>query len=167
MCGGVGFKIKNIAEDELRKYYSPELIKRFKTADRIESFFWRSNAVLPVTTEHGTELLPWGNKDENVKLPKTGWAKTESLKLGKWNYLKPEMVNIPVDSGYEKKTWFDLPEGTKGIVVKDEGRKSVYMVTKEATEEYRQRTGHDREPLGEKKNYQSELGKSNKDKFNI
>lgn len=118
MCGGVGFKIKNIPEGELKKYYSSELIKRFKTAGRIESFFWYKDAVLPVETKSGIQLRLWGNKEENIRLPKTGWAKEESLKQGKWNYLHPEMVNILIDDGYEKKTWFNMPEGTKGIVVK-------------------------------------------------
>ncbi len=157
MCGGVGFKIKNIPEEELKKYYSPELIRRFKTTDRIESFFWRQDAVLPVATERGGKLLLWGNKDENLKLPLTGWAKEESLKQGKWSYLKPEIVDVPVDSGYEKKTWFDLPNGTKGIVVKKDKAERIYMITKEASTEYKKQTGYEREPLGEKNNYQPEF----------
>ena len=155
MCGGVGFKIKNIPEPELKKYYSPEMIKRFKITERIESFFWNNNPVLPVKSKKGIQLLLWGNKDENVKLPKTGWAKEESLKIGKWNYLNPEPVDIPVDSGYEKKTWFEMPKGTKGIVIKRDGNERVYMITKEASAEYMKETGHDREPPGEKKNYET------------
>lgn len=157
MCGGVGFKIKNIPERQLKKYYSAELLKRFKSRGRIESFFWQKDARLPAKTKTGTELLSWGNKDEEVKLPLTGWAKKESLAQGKWDYLKPEIVDIPVDSGYEKKTWFDLPKGTKGIMVGRQEDKRVYMITKEASEDYKKETGHDREPLGEKKNYISSL----------
>jgi hypothetical protein len=155
MCGGVGFKTKNIPENELKKYYSPELIKRFKTTGRIESFFWLKEPVLPVKTKKGVQLVLWGNKDENVKLPKTGWAKEESLKVGKWNYLKPEPVDIPVDSGYEKKTWFNFDNGTKGIVIKRNKDERVYMITKEASEEYKKFAGHGREPLGKKGNYEN------------
>jgi len=153
MCGGVGFKIKNIPELELKKYYSPELIKRFKSADRIESFFWQLNPVLPVKSKSGVELLEWGNKNEQLKLPLTGWAKEESLKAHKWDYLKPEIVDLLVDSGYEKKTWFDLPRGAKGIIVKKDKAERVYMITKAADESYKKQTGHNREPIGEKKNY--------------
>ncbi len=153
MCGGVGFKIKNIPETELKKYYSPELIKRFQTTDRVESFFWNKNPVLPVKSKIGIELLEWGNKDEQLKLPLTGWAKLESLNAHKWDYLKPEIVDLPVDSGYEKKTWFDLPRGVKGIMVKKGEAQRVYMITKEADENYKKQTGHDREPIGEKRNY--------------
>lgn len=150
MCGGVGFKTKNIPEEELKKYYSPELIKRFKTSGRIESFFWDKQPVLPMQSKNGIELKKWGNRDQELKLPKTGWAKEESLKKGKWGYLHPELVNIPVEDGYEKKVWFNLPEGTKGILVKKENEERVYIITKEATEDYKKNTKHDREPLGKK-----------------
>jgi hypothetical protein len=150
MCGGVGYKIKKIPKEELEKYYSPELIQRFETSGRVESFFWEKNAVLPVRSKDKVQLKLWGNKDEEIKLPKTGWAKEESLQIGKWDYLHPEIVDIPVDSGYEKKVWFDFAKGTKGVVVEKDGQQRVYMVTKAASQEYQRETGHDREPLGEK-----------------
>lgn len=158
MCGGVGYKTKNIPEEELKKYYSPELIKRFKTEGKAESFFWHKNAVLPIQSKSGkVQLMLWGNKDKDLKLPPTGWAKEESLKEGKWDYMHPEPVDIPVDSGYEKKTWFDLSEGTKGIVVKRGDEERVYMITREASEEYKKETGHGREPIGKKKNFKREI----------
>ncbi len=162
MCGGAGFKIKNIPEEELKKHYSSQLVKRFKTTGRIESFFWYKDAVLPVQSGDKTQLLTWGNKDDDVRLPKTGWAKEESLREGKWNYMHPKLVEIPIDAGYEKKTWFNMPRGTKGVVVKRDSNERVYMVTKDASEEYRQQTGHGREPVGEKENYAHELGKMDK-----
>lgn len=94
-----------------------------------------------------------------MKLPPTGWARSESLREGKWDYLHPEEVDIPVDQGYEKKTWFDFKNGTKGVVVKRGENERVYIVTREANKDYAQETGHDREPLGEKDNYEHELGK--------
>ena len=162
MCGGIGFKIKNIPDKELKKYYSPAMVARFKAEGRVESFFWQRVAVLPVETEEGIQLKLWGNKDEEVKLPKTGWAREESMKNGKWDWLKQELVNIPADSGYEKKTWFDMPGGTKGIIVEKNNDERVYMITKEASREYKKETGHNREPLGKKKNYKSEPGKQKK-----
>ncbi|OGF31269.1 hypothetical protein A3H09_01630 [Candidatus Falkowbacteria bacterium RIFCSPLOWO2_12_FULL_45_13] len=81
MCGGVGFKIKNIPERELKKYYPPDMTKRFKAADRAESFFWQKNPVLPVKTDGTVELVERGNRDDQLKLPLTGWAKAESIKV--------------------------------------------------------------------------------------
>ncbi|HAM88902.1 MAG: hypothetical protein US83_C0002G0004 [Candidatus Falkowbacteria bacterium GW2011_GWC2_38_22] len=162
MCGGAGFKIKNIPESELKKYYSPELIKRFKDAGKIESFFWQKNAVLPVAEKNGTRLMIWGNKDKDIRLPKTGWAREESLKEGKWDYLHPEVVDIPIEDGYEKKTKFKLPSGTKGIVVQKGEDSRVYMITREASQEYQKETGHDCELLGEKIDYSKILSEVKK-----
>lgn len=150
MCGGVGFKIKNIPEEELNKYYSSELLKRFKTTGEVDSFFWHKDAVLPIRTKTGIQLKLWGNKDDDLKLPKTGWAKIESLKAGKWDYLHPETLDIPIERGYEKKVWFDMPKGAKGILVKKGDEERVYMITEEASENYKNKTKHDREPIGKK-----------------
>lgn len=157
MCGGVGFKIKNIPEEELKKYYSKDLIQRFIKVNRVESFFWQKDPVLPIKSKQGIQLKLWGNKDKDIRLPKTGWAREESLGEGRWDYLEPEMVDILVDSGYEKKTWFELPSGTKGAVVKRGGEERVYIITREASKKYREETGHGREPLGKKKNYESTI----------
>ena len=77
MCGGVGFTIKNIEEKELKRHYSPELIKRFKNNERVESFFWEKTSLLPIKTKEGVHLKLWGNKDRDLKLPKTGWVRSE------------------------------------------------------------------------------------------
>ncbi len=153
MCGGVGFKIKNIPEEELRKFYPEKVIKKIKSADKAQSFFWYKDAVLPVKGENGVQLKLWGNKDDDIRLPKTGWAKEESLKEGKWDYLQPEMVDLMIEAGYEKKVWFDMPNGAKGIVVTKNGQERVYMITEEADDEYKRETKHNREPIGKKKNF--------------
>ena len=111
MCGGVGFRVKNIPDEELKKYYSPEYIEKIKKTGRGESFFWLRDAVLPIKVNGKTQLKLWGNKDEDVRLPSTGWARVESLEMGKWDYLSPEEVDIIIESGYEKKVWFDMPNG--------------------------------------------------------
>lgn len=153
MCGGVGFGIKNIPEKELKKYYSKEILNEIEVEERAESFFWHESPVLPIKTNKGVELKLWGNKDKDSKLPNTGWAREESIIEGKWNWLEPKPVDIAVLSGYEKKVWFDTPEGLKGILVKHGNEERVYIRTQDASEEYKKETGHDREPIGEKENY--------------
>jgi hypothetical protein len=148
MCGGVAYRYKNIKESELEHFYSPEEIEKARQSGRVESFFWQKQASLPIITKDGLKLCEWGNKDKTIKLPLTGWARSESIEIGKWDYLRPEFVDIFVDSGYEKKVWFDFRGKAKGLLFKDNGKERVYMITKEAGSEYQKLTGHDREPLG-------------------
>ena len=62
----------------------------------------------------------------------------------------------------KKKTWFNMPRGTKGVVVKRDSKRRVYMIIKDASTEYQEQTGHNREPIWEKENYEHELGKQTK-----
>jgi hypothetical protein len=156
MCGGIRFNLKQVSESELKQYYSEDLIERFKSTGEVESFFWHKQAVLPIIKKGSdkAQLTLWGNKEANIKLPKTGWARQESLNEGKWNWLKPEEVDILAEQGYEKKVWFKFQNGTKGVLVKDkDGIEHVYMITKEAGEKYKKETGHGREPKGEKSDF--------------
>lgn len=146
MCGGVAYKIKNISLVELEKTFNGEKLEKINKEGKAQSFFWDKEAVLPVNKKNGISLLPWGNKNPNISLPKTGWARLESLEAHKWDYLEPEFVDIPVFLGFEKNVWFDL-KGAKGVVVRKGNIERVYMITKEASEEHKKLTKHDREPL--------------------
>lgn len=148
MCGGVGFKTRNLSEGELEKFYTPDQIRAVKKAGHAQQFFWNKQAFLPIETKTGVQLKLWGNKDDYLGIPKTAWAKIESIKAGKWDYLHPKPVILAIDAGLEKKLWFDLPEGAKGLMITKDGQDRVYLVTEEASPEYLAKTGHYRQPRG-------------------
>ncbi|MFH1668014.1 MAG: hypothetical protein ABH884_03270 [Candidatus Komeilibacteria bacterium] len=143
MCGGVGFRIERISENELRQFYSPDELKEIKNNGQATSFFWSAKPVLPVQEKNEVRLYNWGNRDKEIKLPTTGWAKQESLKQGKWNHLEPKIVNIVAEQGYEKGVWFKIKKGLKGVLVKNR----VYMLTQPADHDYQELTKHDRMPI--------------------
>ena len=89
----------------------------------------------------------WGNRDPEIKLPKTGWAKSESVDEGRWSYLNPQPVVIPAEFGYEKGVWFTIDGGIRGLLIERQEGPRVYMLTKPATAEYARATSHDRMPL--------------------
>lgn len=149
MCGGIGFGYKKVPEEQLKQFFSQKELEKFKKDNLVTSFFWSKNPVLPIQEENGSiVLLPWGNRNINEKMPKTGWAKNESLQKHKWDYLKPVNSKILADKGYEKGVWFDIPNGfLKGITIKQQDQSLVYMVTQPASPEYFKLTGHDRQPV--------------------
>jgi len=148
MCGGVAFNFRNIPEEKMQKYFSKEELEAFKKVGQAQSYYWSKTPVLPYEKDGKIDLVDWGNRSDDDKLPKTGWAKTESIDEGKWAYLKPEFVKIPVDKGYEKGKWFKVSEnGFKGALIEKNNKKHLYMVTKLANKKYLEDYKHDRQPV--------------------
>jgi hypothetical protein len=146
MCGGVRFPYNDSFEETLAAIYLPAQIDQFRSSGVIEALFWQPRPILPVVLNGEVQLLDWGNRDQTVNLPKTGWVRHESLEAGKWNYLKPEPVVLPVLAGVEKNQWFGITHGIHGLLVHHQNLKRIYMVTVPPTEAFRARTRHDRMP---------------------
>lgn len=148
MCAGLSFHIDNINRKELDRFYTPDEFDKQRKGDSLQIYFWQKRPFLPVEEDGEIHLYDWGNRDGSVKIPKTGWAKLESLRDGRWDYLRPQKVWIPASMGYEKKKWFKTPQGLTGIKVRFHNITRVYLVTEKANQEFIQLTGHDRMPVG-------------------
>jgi hypothetical protein len=146
MCGGVRFKYDERLEPTLSTIYTPEQLAQARESGVVQSVFWQPRPVLPAIVDGDLQLFDWGNRDESLKLPKTGWVRIESFQAGKWNYLRPREVIIPAFQGVEKKVWFGIEHGIRGYLVHRGAEQRVYMLTLPPTPEYRQLTGHDRMP---------------------
>jgi len=154
MCGGIIANLSQISKRELNKFYSEKEIEKMEKAGRFETYYWSKRPVLPVREQQKITLYDWGNRDKDLALPKTGWAKKESLDQGKWNWLTPKKVCIPALRGYEKGVWFDFKRGVDGVLVEKNHQARVYMVTQKADSNYQRLTKHERMPVGEKSNFQ-------------
>ena len=146
MCGGIRFKYDERLEPALAEVYTTEQLALARSKGEVQSVFWQAHPVLPALVDDELRLFDWGNRDDTLKLPKTGWVRVESLEAGKWNYLRPREVIIPAFEGYEKKVWFGIEHGIRGYLVKRGDIERIYMLTFPPTEEYRALTGHDRMP---------------------
>lgn len=148
MCGGIGFGFKRIPFAQLKEFYSDKEISDFKKNNLVTSFFWQKMPILPYKDQGGqTKLSLWGNRDQDLKIPKTGWAKIESYNQGKWDYLKPQTVKILAEKGYEKGVWFETKNGISGLKIEYKNKPYIYMLTKPSSKEYFKLTQHDREPV--------------------
>ena len=148
MCGGIVYDILKIKKSELQAHYSPEEIEKFQKTGKFETHFWDKNPTLPIEIDGGVSLKNWGNRDKTIKIPQTGWAKSESIDAGKWAHLMPKFVKIPAKEGIEKTTHFKIKSGAlKGVMIKTQETEVVYMLTKPATPKYQKLTGHNREPV--------------------
>lgn len=146
MCGGVRFTYTEALAPALSEVYTTEQLELACTTGVVQSVFWQARPVLPILLNGALQLVDWGNREESLKLPKTGWVRSESLDAGKWDYLRPQEVLIPAFQGVEKKIWFGIEHGIRGYLVRRGPIERVYMLTLSPTPEYLALTGHDRMP---------------------
>jgi len=150
MCGGISFSLEGIPWEELARFLEPAELDAFRKEGVGKSVFWGRRPILPVRLSRdrksGIHIFEWGNRQKDVDLPRTGWAKMESLEAGRWNWLEPTRVLIPALQGVEKGRWFDIEGQIAGVLVEREGVERAYMVTVPSSPEYRDLTGHDRMP---------------------
>jgi hypothetical protein len=150
MCGGISFSLEGISWEELAKFLEPSELDAFRKEGRGRSVFWGRRPILPVRLSRdpksGIHIFDWGNREKGIDMPRTGWAKYESLQAGRWNWLRPTKVLIPAIRGVEKGRWFDIDGAIAGVLVESDDVRRAYMVTVPASREYQELTGHGRMP---------------------
>ncbi len=155
MCGGVIFPYRKVFAEILTGSYSHDEIAEFERTGQVRSLYWqRGEPLLPVQTDYGEDygspglaLMHWGNRDKASPFPQTGWARIDSIEAGKWSYLKPRPVLIPVTYGVEKGKWFTISTGIMGVAVQRGDEERVYMLTDEAAPDFLRATKHPRMPV--------------------
>ncbi len=109
-------------------------------------FFPQPDARLPVKLRGGgVTWVTWGRRQKEAigKFPNGGWARLDSIKMGKWKPWHPKPVLIPIDSFLEKdhgkqSHWIALAPSMmiQGLVAERNGEQRVYVVTEETPPEY-------------------------------
>lgn len=153
MCIGIALDARLLTETFLSRFGLRSRMKSdlFNSPPELQFRFNDPIPQLPILRPHETawDLVLWGNRDDAIsRLPRTGWAREESVLAGKWSVYQPEPVIIPAQRGCEKGVWFPISVGMQGLLVADEHRNPrVYMLTRSATPDYAALTKHDRMPI--------------------
>jgi hypothetical protein len=149
MCFGIALPIDALPEDLVRQHQQRVALREPGAVRELRFLFRDPQVELPAWHGNQLAIYSWGNRDESgSRLPRTGWCRQESLEAGRWRYLHPEPVDIPAAMGLEKGVWFLIPEGIRGILVRDERDiPHVYMLTQPASHYYQIMTRHDRMPV--------------------
>jgi hypothetical protein len=80
--------------------------------------------------------------------PRTSDCRIETLEAGRLAWLKPEPVEIPACFGKERGVWYQITEGIRGLVMRDEqGRPHAYLLSQPSTHYYQIMTRHERMPV--------------------
>lgn len=149
MCQALRFITRNLSESQLEPYYNTAQIRALKQRPYLDQYFWVPQTVLPLYTKTGILLRPWGNQSDYLPVPKTAWAKLESIRNGNWGHLEPKPVLIAAEAYLDGGFWWPLASGLTGLAIKIEGLELVYVVTKVASEKHKQISGLERQVIGE------------------
>ena len=149
MCQGVSILLSRIAEETIERYrLNSRIISRGGECKELHFMHTERQRALPVYHAGQLVICEWGNGNTRAKLPRSGWCAAESLDSGKWRWLEPEPIEIPADFGFEKGVWYQITQGIRGILVRDEQDKPhVYMLTTPASHYYQIMTRCSRMPV--------------------
>lgn len=149
MCTGIALSIDGLPEWIVRRQRRRLVLRT--PGDAYELRFLYRNACPEIPAWHGSQLgiFPWGNRGgRQSSLPCSGWCRLETLEEGLWHELCPQPVEIPAVLGLERGVWFLIPEGIRGVLVRDEqSRPHVYMLTQPASHYYQIMTRSPRMPV--------------------
>lgn len=109
--------------------------------EEFQFHWWQIPSILPVRWDGKLKVLPWGSKSRFGALPSGGWIPKEQVDGGLFASAKLEPVVIPANLGFQKGTWFLIFEGIHGVVIQSWFGPIVYMLTRPATNYYRNMTG--------------------------
>jgi len=148
MCYGIALPVSELPEELVERRLDRVVLREPGDARELRFLFRDPRPELPLWHGNRLTIYPWGNRDGEVRLPRTGWCRRESLEAGLWRHWRPEPVEIPAAFGLERGVWFLIEEGLRGIVVRDErGGPHVYMLTQPASHYYQIMTRHPRMPV--------------------
>ena len=108
-------------------------------------YFPNPKAALPVVKSDGSiEWVKWGRrKEEQAPFVQGGWARSDSIEIGKWELYNPTLVYLAAHSFMEKDAdkvshWINVPQGKsiEALVVKHNDEHRVYVVTEDTPQEF-------------------------------
>lgn len=149
MCTGIALDRCEVPDALIEAYDITTTVRGPEATPEVQFRYQDKTPRLPVHLDGQLQLVPWGNRDDKrSRLPRTGWARIESIEEGRWQWLRPIKVAIPASYGLEKGVWYAIFEGMEGVLVYDEQKRPhVYMLTQPASHYYQVMTRHERMPI--------------------
>ncbi|MBD3330053.1 hypothetical protein GF354_00820 [Candidatus Peregrinibacteria bacterium] len=140
MCTSIRFSRYEFRDSELDSYgLSP-------SGDQVRVSIYAAKPVLPIFYRGKNIFVEWGNK-RDMRLPRTGFCRMDSLKAGKWRWFEPEKVKVVASFAMVNGVWFQVREGISAILVSGFGKKKCFILTEPSTRYFKIMTGSLRMPV--------------------
>ena len=140
MCTGIALPIESLPLAVIERHRLRERVHERAGVPEIQFHWWHRPTVLPVRLHGRIEIVPWGSSDRRSPLPYGGWISAAHIEEGTLGSARPQPVVTPATLGHHKGTWFLIAEGVRGVVIGSRSGPVVYMLTRKATNYYRNMT---------------------------
>lgn len=149
MCTGVALDAGEFADEFMGRHGLRRRVHRRGGAAEVRFLFRDRERLLPAWRGGELILARWGSRrDEDRRLPATGWTWRASVAEGKWAAMRPEEVIIPCQYAWEGGVWYQVRQGPLGVLVRDAGGSdAVYIQVRPATHYYKVMTRGERMPV--------------------
>jgi hypothetical protein len=146
---GVSILLSRVSEATIERYaLCGRIVSRGGECKELHFHYREPKPMLPVIIGGKLVICEWGNWSSRSKLPRAAWIGNESIEAGKWRWLEPESVEIQADFGLDKGVWYQITQGVRGVIVRDEQEKPhAYILTVPASHYYRIMTRCSRMPV--------------------
>src|SRR5262245_23199387 len=139
MFGGVALALSELPEELVERHGLRCRVHERGGEPEVRFLYRKGERVLPVWLDGELQIVRWGNRrGRNRRLPCTAWTWLETVGGGGWAALEPAEVEIPATMGLDQGVWYQIREGVRGLVVRDEkGEPVVYVLVEPASHYYR------------------------------
>lgn len=138
MLLGVSLALSEMPLEIIAQNNLNERIRERGGEREVEFLFRDAPRLMPVWHKGCLDVVTWGNRrGESRTLPCTGWTQLATVESGGWAAFQTKLVIIPASLGLDKKVWFRIHQGVRGLLVKDEfGVPRVYIICEPSTHYY-------------------------------
>jgi hypothetical protein len=138
MLSGVSLALSEVPLEIIAQNNLAKRIRERGGEREVEFLFRDAPRLLPVWCEGRLHVVTWGNRrGESRILPYTCWTHLATVESSGWAAFQTKAVIIPASLGLDKKVWFRIHQGVRGLLAKDErGVPRVYVVCEPSTRYY-------------------------------
>lgn len=149
MCAGIALAWSELPTDLIGRHGLARRVHERGGAREVQFLYRDGGPRLPVWRDGRLQIVRWGNgRGQSRFLPRTGWTWLATIQSGGWRGTDAIPVDIPATLMWDRRIWYWVRQGLRGLLVPDErGIAVAYVICEPSSHYYRVMTRSPRMPV--------------------